>query len=93
MDRATVMLVRAGDPHVAMPAVHPEAGMADGPVVRVEVVEVDKEGATEPVASRVAGEVVIVERQQRVKLMRALHAGPRLEVQMPLGMWAIAVTA
>jgi hypothetical protein len=44
MDRATVMLVRAGDPHVAMPAVDPEAGMADGPVVRVEVVGVDKEG-------------------------------------------------
>src|SRR5215469_6688013 len=59
MDGTVVMFVRSGDPHVVVLTIDPETGMADGPVIRVDVVRVGEEKrAAIPETPRVAGEVV-----------------------------------
>ena len=66
MDGAVVMLVRAGDPHVAILAVDPEAGVTNCPVVGVKIVRIGEERAVIPETPRVAGEAVeIIVREQR----------------------------
>lgn len=65
-DRAVMMFARADDPHVAMIAMDPEAGVADGPVVGIEIVDVVEAVDTPiPIELGTAGEVVEVVIEER----------------------------
>src|SRR5580704_19240440 len=63
---AVVVLVRAGDPHVVILTVDPEAGVTHGPVVGVEVVGIGEECVPIPETPGITREVVVVgERRDR----------------------------